>query len=161
MYKTTVTYEDFNGEQQTEELHFHLSKRDVILMSTELPDGENNMVDFLTKVSKKQNTRELMNTFEMIISRSYGIKSEDGKQFKKSPEISEGFLASAAYDQFFLDLLTDATKAADFINGTVPNVPAEQVKILKMADKSVPVNPDVMSDISEKIEKAIAAKSNG
>lgn len=51
----------------------------------------------------------------------YGEKSPDGKRFVKSEELSTAFSQTEAYSQLYMELATDADKAAEFINGVIPN----------------------------------------
>ena len=62
-----------------------------------------------------------MKVFKELILKSYGIKSPDGKRFMKSEEISKSFEETEAYSQLFLELSSDDTKGAEFINGITPN----------------------------------------
>lgn len=52
------------------------------------------------------------------------MKSSDGKRFEKSEEISKAFEQTEAYSELFMELVTDAEKAAAFINGIIPVVKA-------------------------------------
>lgn len=56
-----------------------------------------------------------------IWRKSYGEKSPDGKRFVKSEELSTAFSQTEAYSQLYMELATDADKAAEFINGVIPN----------------------------------------
>ena len=53
--------------------------------------------------------------------------SEDGLYFFKSPEIIARFKASPAYNILIIELLSDATKAAAFINGIFPESISEKI----------------------------------
>ena len=60
----------------------------------------------------------------MLILKSYGEKSLDGKSFIKVDSegrpLSIAFSQTAAYDALFMELATDADKAAAFVNGILP-----------------------------------------
>ena len=51
---------------------------------------------------------------------AYGKKSPDGRRFIKNNEIREEFTQTEAYSIIFMELATDADKAAEFINGIIP-----------------------------------------
>jgi hypothetical protein len=51
---------------------------------------------------------------------SIGQKSDDGKRFIKSDQISLEFTQSPAYSKLFVELGTDAEKIAEFIIGCLP-----------------------------------------
>ena len=57
-----------------------------------------------------------MDFFENFIAKSYGVKSEDGRRFMKSEEISRSFMETPAYEVLFEKLVTDDKYAADFVN---------------------------------------------
>ena len=59
--------------------------------------------------------------FDNFILKAYGAKSEDGRHFKKSPELIEEFTQSAAYDALFMKMATDSSKAAAFVNAILPS----------------------------------------
>lgn len=61
-----------------------------------------------------------MKTFEEIILTAYGEKSDDGRRFVKSDELSQAFKETEAYSELFMELLTDDKAAAAFINGILP-----------------------------------------
>lgn len=69
---------------------------------------------------------------------SYGKPSLDGIKFEKSDEIWDNFYRSNAYSELFTELVTDAAKAADFINKIIPKELAEEV------DKTIRDNPNLI-----------------
>ena len=58
-----------------------------------------------------------------MIQKSYGVKTPDGRGFVKRPEDLEAFMATEAYSELFMELVTNATAAAEFVNGIMPNDP--------------------------------------
>lgn len=51
--------------------------------------------------------------------KAYGVKSEDGRRFMKSEEISRSFMESPAYEILFEELVTNDKAAADFVNAVM------------------------------------------
>ena len=47
------------------------------------------------------------------------VKSEDGRRFMKSEEISRSFMESPAYEVLFEELVTNDKAAADFVNAVM------------------------------------------
>ena len=136
MYKMTVTYPDFDGTERTEDFFFHLSKSEITKMNFATPGG---MEAYLNKIINSKDGEQIMNTFDMFITKSFGVKSEDGKHFRKTQEDLDDFLSSAAYDQIFMELCTDSDKAAKFVNGIIPaDLAAEIDKMNKANIKPVP-----------------------
>lgn len=118
MLKKTIKYKDFNEVEHTEDFYFNLSKAELLEMEMTAP-GES-MADHLKGIVDSGNKQLIMDTFKSIIFRAYGEKTEDGKRFDKSDEKAMNFANSAAYHELFVELVTDARAAADFINGVVP-----------------------------------------
>jgi hypothetical protein len=70
-----------------------------------------------------QDMKRIIEIFKDIILRSYGVKSADGRRFEKNQQLREEFSQTEAYSQLFMQLATNATAAAAFVNGVVPPVP--------------------------------------
>ena len=117
MLKKTITYTDFNGDQQTEDFYFNLSKSEIAEMELSTEGG---LHAHLERIVASQNGGEIIKQFKEIIAAACGRRSEDGKRFVKSQEIRDDFFSSPAYDVLFIELLTDADKGAEFINGLLP-----------------------------------------
>lgn len=130
MLKKTVNYEDFDGNQRTEVLHFNLTQTELVEMAMDLPDGMSETIgDDPNKVDQDAAARKLIEKlggkgiFEFIktlLLKSYGIKSEDGRRIVKSKEISEEFSQTLAFDIILMELMSDDVKAAEFVNGIIP-----------------------------------------
>ena len=120
MLKQTITYTDFDGNERTEDFYFNLTKSEIIEMHLSTTGGLDKMIQ---KISSELDGAKIMAFFKDIILKSYGEKDLDGKHFKKSAEISEAFSQTGAYDELFMSLVTDAEKAAAFMNGIVPQDP--------------------------------------
>ena len=127
MYKKTITYTDFNGVERTEDFYFHFTKAELMDMQLSTDGG---FLDVVKKIIMSKDTPELIKMFKQIIINAYGIKSDDGKRFKKSDEIREDFLSSEAYSQIYMELATDADEASRFINGILPEDLANQANDL-------------------------------
>lgn len=126
MLKKTIKYTDFNGNEVTEDFYFNLTKAEVAemeLASTNLAsDGSTSggMQELVQGIVASGSGQRIMDLFKEILGRAYGIKSEDGKRFIKSPELFEEFTQTAAYSEFFMSLITDADAAANFIKAIMP-----------------------------------------
>lgn len=117
MLTKKITYTDFNGEQQTEKFYFNLSKAELLEMEIGKNGGYQN---YLKRLINSRNQEEIASIFKMFILKSYGIKSDDGKRFIKSEEISKEFEQTDAYSELYCELVTDTKKAAEFFNGLIP-----------------------------------------
>lgn len=125
MLKKTIKFTDYFGEERTQDFYFNLTKSELMEMNLSADGGVERLID---KIIQTKDRKKLVTYFKDIVLRSYGEKSDDGFQFMKGEEISKRFEQSPAYDQLFMELATDAEKAADFINGIVPKEVSEQMK---------------------------------
>lgn len=116
MLKKTITYKDYNGVERTEDFYFNLSKAEIMEMELSVDGGWTEMVK---KVASAKDGPTIMKIFKDVIGKAYGEKSADGKYFEKSDEISRRFFQTEAYSDLFMELVTDAKKAADFMNQIV------------------------------------------
>lgn len=125
MLKKTISYEDYNGEKREETFFFSLNRAELLRMNMSKRGG---MERYLKNLVEENDPEKLTKMFEEIILMSYGVKSEDGSRFVKSPEVVEAFRNSAAYAELFYELATDTAKFADFVAGVVPADMAEEMK---------------------------------
>lgn len=133
MLKKPITYEDFNGEEVTEDFFFHLSKAELIKLEMSQEGG---LSDWLAKVVAAEDGKSIIEEFEKIILSAYGKRSEDGRRFIKNEELREEFKSSEAYSVLFVELVTDVEAAAAFVNGVIPrNLAEEAVKIASLDTK--------------------------
>jgi hypothetical protein len=119
-----ITYIDFNGVERTETHYFNISKHELVKMRSGSNGG---IYELMQRAIDSQNEQMLGQVYEDLIDMSYGVKTADGRGFKKSPELLEEFKATGAYDALFIEML-DAEKFADFINGILPADLAKEVE---------------------------------
>lgn len=117
MVKKTIKYTDFNGVQREDNFYFNLTKAEIAEMEVSKEGG---LGEYIQKITKEQNNKEIMSTFKELILKSYGVKSEDGLRFIKSEKLSEEFAQTEAYSELFIELATNAESASEFINNIVP-----------------------------------------
>lgn len=117
MLKLTRTYTDYNGAERTEDFYFNFSKAELTEKHLSTEGG---LDVLLKKIVDSQDHEEIVKTFKDIILKSYGKKSEDGKRFMKSEEISREFEECPAYSDLFMELSTDSDAASKFVNGIMP-----------------------------------------
>lgn len=124
MIKKTIEYEDYNGVMRKEDFYFNLTKAELALHDLKSPGGA---ASVLQKIIDSSDQEKIVEWFEWFVEKSYGEKSEDGRNFNKSPEIFKSFSSTEAYSELIIELVSDAKAAADFVNGIIPKVspPAE------------------------------------
>ena len=123
MIRKSITFEDFDGNEVTEEHYFHLSNAELLAW---MGENDEDLGTKLEQTVKRGTAVEIMALFNDIIRRAYGVR-EGGNSFKKSPEIADRFMNSLAFDAFFLSMLTNAGEAVEFINGVIPSALRKQV----------------------------------
>ena len=134
MLKKSVTYEDLDGNTNTEDFYFHLTKADLVEMEMSYPGG---LHAHLQKIVDDEDGRAIMHEFKELILSSYGKRSPDGKRFIKTPELRQEFHSSEAYSALFMELCLNADVAADFVNGIVPpNLEQDVAKLEKANGES-------------------------
>nr|DAM41529.1 MAG TPA: hypothetical protein [Caudoviricetes sp.] len=116
MHKEVIIYNDLNGVQRTEDFYFDLSKPEIVKMQASTKGGYDVQ---LRSIAASLDGAKIMDFFENFISKSYGVKSEDGRRFMKSEEISRSFMETPAYEVLFEKLVTDDKYAADFVNAVM------------------------------------------
>ena len=117
MLKKTVTYTDYNEVERTENFYFNLSKAEVLEMEMSTAGG---MAESIQKIIDAKDMPAIIRVFKDLVLKAYGVKSDDGRRFIKSKELSEEFSQTEAYSQIFMELATNADEAAKFVNGIVP-----------------------------------------
>ena len=125
MLKKTITYNDYNGVERTEDFYFNLSKAELMEMEMSISGGLTEMIE---KIVATKDAPAIMKIFKELVLKAYGEKSADGKRFeKKNGALAEAFAETEAYSQIFMELATDADKAAEFVNGIMPGDIAKQL----------------------------------
>ena len=118
MLKKTMTTVDFGGTERTEDYYFNLTKADIMEMQLRNDGG---FVETVKKVVEAKNQLELTHLFKKIICASYGVLSPDGRKFVKNQQVLDDFMATQAYSDLYIELLSGDGKAAeDFVNGILP-----------------------------------------
>ena len=134
MLKKEITYTDYNGVERTENFYFNLSQAEVMEMEMSTTGGFSDMVQ---RIVETQDVPSIIKIFKELILKAYGEKSPDGKRFVKSKELSTAFSQTEAYSKLFMELGTNAGKAAEFVNRIIPAGAAEAVN---QSNTPIPIN---------------------
>ena len=137
MHKETITYEDYNGNERTEDFYFNLSKAELAEMELSTQGGFKGKI---LKIIAAQDTPTLIQIFKGLILESFGVKSDDGRRFEKSEELSVEFSQTEAYSDLFMKLATDSDAAATFINEIVPKDIANKVNEATSSNGTTPLH---------------------
>ena len=123
MLKQTVTYNDYNDNEKTVDLYFHLTRTelfDQLARKEELEELEARITSNPEKEMPVEDVLALVSVIKRFVALSYGERSADGEHFVKNEEVLQKFFSSAVYDEFFYSLFSDPTKATAFLKGIVP-----------------------------------------
>ena len=121
MLKQQVTYEDFDGNTQTETLYFNLNRMELI--SFQKRYGSENMENYINKLIEEKQIEPMYDLLNDFVLTAYGIKSEDGKRFIKNDQIREEFKQSLAYEALIEDFHDDSRKVLEnFIAGVTAHI---------------------------------------
>ena len=136
MLAKPITYTDYNGVERTETFYFNLSQAELIDMQLGGKDGLYS--NKLQKMIDNRDTAAIIATIKEFVLKSYGEKTDDGKRFIKSPEISEAFMQTEAYSQLITELLSDDAKSSEFILGIMPQALREAAVAEMNKNKQLP-----------------------
>ena len=117
MLKKTITYTDYNGETRKEDFYFNMTRAEITELELSIDGG---LSDMIKRVTEAKDVPSIIKIFKDLVLKAYGQKSPDGKRFIKSKELSEEFSQTEAYSDLFMELATNATAAAAFVNGIMP-----------------------------------------
>lgn len=121
MLKQQVTYEDFDGNTQTETLYFNFNRMELI--SFQKRYGSENMENYINKLIEEKQIEPMYDLLNDFVLTAYGVRSEDGKRFIKSEEIREEFKQSLAYEALIEDFHDDSRKVLEnFISGVTAHI---------------------------------------
>lgn len=160
MFKTTVTYKDFNDKVHVEDLYFHMMAPEFADLEFNTDFGDTKMSDYIREAMASGDGRKVYTFFKLMIVNSYGRRSEDGSEFIKREEFTEKFLNSRAYEEFFMWLVTDPKNAEKFWNGILPERIAEQAAELEAANAGKKNLKDMSKEeLLELMQKRLAEKA--
>ena len=118
MLKKTMTTVDFGGTERTEDYYFNLTKAEIMEMELNTEGG---FVEMIKRITEAKSQLELAQLFKKIICKSYGVLSPDGRKFIKNQDVLDDFMATQAFSDLYIDLLTDGgKKAAEFFEAVMP-----------------------------------------
>lgn len=121
MLKQQVTYEDFDGNTQSETLYFNLNRMELI--SFQKRYGSENMENYINKLIEEKQIEPMYDLLNDFVLTAYGVKSEDGKRFIKNDQIREEFKQSLAYEALIEDFHDDSRKVLEnFIAGVTAHI---------------------------------------
>lgn len=119
MYKQTITYTDYDGNERTETFYFNLTAAELTKMELTTPGGWASRIQAIVDAA---DVPEIIKTFDQIIDMAYGEKSSDGRRFVKSKDLTDAFKQTPAYDELLMSFMMNTDTAVAFMNGIIPDV---------------------------------------
>lgn len=131
MLKKSITYTDYNGEKQTDDCYFNLSKAELLEMEMSEKGGFEN---YLQTLITERDNKKIYGLFKELILMSYGQKSADGRTFIKKKMVDgqmirlrDEFEQTEAFTELMMELVSGGDDAmAKFVNALIPKEIAEQ-----------------------------------
>lgn len=136
MYKKSITYTDYNGNERTEGFYFNMSQSEAVKLNAKYPGG---ITEAMTEAVQSQDGQKIIDFFEELVAVSYGKKTPDGRRFIKSQEVLDEFRQCPAYDIFFMELVTNSEEASNFFNGIIPQIPVDNMAANATEPNTAPV----------------------
>ena len=132
MLKKTIKYVDYNGENQTDECYFNLSKAELMEIQVSEKGG---FANYLQSLMEEKDQKKIYHMFKEIVLMSYGQKSSDGRTFIKKKMVDgqmirlrDEFEQSDAFSELMIELISGGDKTiAEFINKLIPKELAEEI----------------------------------
>lgn len=120
MYCKHIKFEDLDGNPVEGDYYFNMTKAELLKLELSTNGGWEAK---MKKLLETRNQAELVRIFDELLLDSYGVRSDDGLRFIKSPELSARFKQTGAYDELFTELVTNEEAALEFFKKVIPNVP--------------------------------------
>ena len=124
MYKTIVKFTDEEGNSKEKELRFNLTKAEIAKLQLSTEGGFDKHIQAI--IDSKDNGK-IIELFENLITMSYGQVDSTG-EFYKDKDAARRFLATEAYSELFMRLITDEKEQQAFFMGIIPRDLASQVE---------------------------------
>ncbi len=138
MFKKTMTYVDYNGNERTEDFFFDLSEAEIVDKELTTEGGVGELIKKMINTSDYQGLVLLFKEFVLLC---YGEKSADGRYFLKEDErgykLANKFKQTRAYSDLFMQLASDDIAAVEFIKGVLPSAMAKEFNNTMSKDMSI------------------------
>ena len=123
MIKREIQYKNFDNEEVTRTLWFHLTESQII-DNLDLEDKLQTIVKIVQKEGEAtlKEKQFILQVIKRFIRISYGERDpQDPDYFGQSENISERFMNTAAYNAFLLSLFDPPENAMEFLTHILPD----------------------------------------
>lgn len=125
MLKKRIKFEDFNGEEREEDFYFNLTKTELVKWELGTTGG---LQSLIRKIVDTKDSGALLKIFDDIIGMAYGVRSDDGKRFIKSKELTDEFRQTNAYDEMFIEFMQNPDNYNEFLKAIIPAEVSKEMK---------------------------------
>lgn len=144
MLKKSITFEDLDGNEVTEDFYFNLSTAEIV----EMEQSHGGLTQHLQSVIDGGKGDAIYAAIKMVIQKTVGCRSEDGKRFNKSPEVVQAFMETDAYSVLLAEFLMDTGAFTEFMLGVLPNKVSSKIDLSAITNAGLPV-PALVPEIVE------------
>lgn len=116
MYKKSINYTGFDGNEETLVAYFNINQMEATRLNAKY-DGD--ITKFIEQVVESKDLTRMLDFIEDMILSAYGERSEDGLRFVKNAEVRENFSQTLAYEALFGELLMNPDAVAEFADKTI------------------------------------------
>ena len=135
MLKKRITYVDYDGNDKTDVLYFHLNKFEWLELETYTKGG---LIENLKNAIETGNAKKTIDILKKIILRAYGEKNPETGTFEKNDDIAIRFSKTDAFSELFYELAYNEEASREFFLGLIPpEIRGEAEKKMKEMDKEV------------------------
>lgn len=135
MLKKQITFKDYDGNDKTTTLYFHLNKFEWLELEAYTKGG---LIENLQHAIETGNAKKTIDILKKIILRAYGEKNSETGAFEKSDDIAIRFSKTDAFSELFYELAYDEEKSQSFFMGLIPvELRAEAAKRMAEQDGKV------------------------
>lgn len=143
MHIEPITYEDLDGVNVTDQIHFNMTKTELleyvgaaIDVKNISAENEKEMMDYAKKKLIRKldfsTGADIIGFLKDLILRAYGVRSEDGKSFIKvfpdGTRLADQFVQTLAFDALMSRFTDDPEKANEFMLAVMPRSIADAVR---------------------------------
>lgn len=146
MLKKPITYKDYDGNDKTDVLYFHLNKFEWLELETYTKGG---LIENLQHAIETGNAKKTIDILKKIILRAYGEKDPETGSFEKSDDIAIRFSKTEAFSELFYELAYNEDASKTFFLGLIP--PELRVEAEKRMQEMEKNNPVI--DIQDRIQE--------
>lgn len=156
MIKKTITFLDLDENPIEETYYFNLSVSELTDWTAEDPNTD--LQARMEEIGKSNDVAKILPAFKDIIRRSVGKRADNGRTMLKTDSIRDEFFSSGAFDELFMEFVTNPAQGAAFVNGIFPADLAKRVAGLQLPNPKKEYTREELLTIDEAEFRAFAGQ---